>query len=98
MRILTFVAAMLLALGPAAQAQANEECGAIISARCEACHYKSRICQNLGKKSARGWQRTMRNMVRHGAKITEAERKTLIECLANAAPGADFACKYKEKE
>lgn len=98
MRILTLITAMLLAMGLTSPLLANEECGAIISARCEACHYKSRICQNLGKKSARGWQRTMRNMVRHGAKITEAEQKTLIECLANAAPSADFACKYKEKE
>lgn len=68
------------------------QCAELLNSRCQVCHYKSRICQRLGNKSKGEWQRTVKNMMRYGAKISEAEGKILAECL-NAAPvGAEFVC------
>ncbi|MGV1100564.1 hypothetical protein ACUUL3_14305 [Thiovibrio sp. JS02] len=85
---------LLLSLAAGTPAMAGEEpCAALLDSRCQSCHYKSRICQKLGRKNVRGWQRTIRNMIRHGARLSAAEGKTLAECLAAAPAGAEFVCK-----
>ncbi|MDH5523943.1 MAG: hypothetical protein OEY01_08110 [Desulfobulbaceae bacterium] len=70
----------------------DDQCIAILDANCVACHYKSRICQQLGKKNEKKWQRTIKNMIRHGVKISKEDRSTLVECLVKAQPGTEYIC------
>ena len=81
----------------AAPLWADEECGKLITERCESCHYKSRVCQKLGKHTKRRWKRSIKNMVRYGAKLSKKEEEKLIDCLSKAPPGADYVCKYDKK-
>ncbi|MDG4475496.1 hypothetical protein [Thiovibrio frasassiensis] len=85
---------LLFSLGATTAAFAGgTQCTELLNSRCQVCHYKSRICQRLGQKSKGEWKRSIGNMMRYGAKITEAEGKILAQCL-NAAPvGAEFVCK-----
>lgn len=89
------VLVLLLVGGGPYSAAAEQTCKQLIDTRCESCHYKTRICQVLGKKSKWGWKRSMKRMIQYGAKLTKAEQKTLTDCLVKARPGADFVCKYK---
>ncbi len=57
-------------------------CEEIIESRCVQCHYATRICQKLGKKNTRKWAGTIKKMKKHGAKLTQAEEKTLLQCLS----------------
>ena len=77
----------------AAFAGNNKQCTELINSRCLECHHKSRICQTLGKKRKWEWKSTVKNMIRLGAKLSEAETKTIIGCLSSAPAGADFVCK-----
>ena len=72
---------------------ANEQCAELINSRCLGCHYKSRICQTLGNKRKWEWKSTVKNMIRLGAKLSDAEKETIIDCLSSAPAGADFVCK-----
>ena len=71
----------------------NDQCDGLINSRCQVCHYKARICQALGTKSPREWKSTVTHMIRLGAKLSDAEKNTLIACLGSAPVGADFVCK-----
>lgn len=70
----------------------KDECAALMISQCQACHQTSRICQQLGKKSRWDWEKTINNMIRHGAKLSETEKTLVIDCLFSAQPGADFVC------
>jgi len=71
----------------------NEQCAVLINSRCQECHYKSRICQVLGNKSKWEWKSTVTHMIGRGAKLSDTEKKTVIDCLGSAPVGADFVCK-----
>jgi hypothetical protein len=80
---------------------AEEGCGKLLKRRCEVCHYLTRVCQKLQKEQKKGffggvfsgsWDRTIKNMVRQGAKLTEAEQKKLTECLDNSSPEVLEVC------
>lgn len=73
-------------------------CGQLLVTRCEECHYLSRVCQKLGKKSKWRWKRSMKVMVRHGAKINKAEQKKLIKCLAEQSPDVVAVCTTPEAD
>ncbi len=89
-----FFAAALLWLHPAAsQAQQGPPgCARLLAERCTGCHYLSRVCQRLGKKSKRRWKRTVRNMVRYGARLSPAEQRRLTACLSVPAPEVTQLC------
>lgn len=74
---------LLLGFSPG---NAGEDCGNLITDRCESCHYITRICQALGTKSRSRWKRTITGMVRRGASLTEEEQKILIRCLSKPDP------------
>ena len=57
-------------------------CTAILDTHCEVCHHSTRVCQKLGKKNKKGWLRSIKNMIRHGAQLTPNEIETLAQCLA----------------
>ena len=67
---------------------AGETCSSLLAPRCEECHYETRVCQKVEKKRGKNsWKRSIKNMVRHGAKINRTEQKQLIECLSQ--PSSD---------
>lgn len=68
-------------------ASSEEICTALLTARCEECHYNSRICRKIGEKSKSAWKRTIKNMVHYGAKLNKNEQKSLLQCLSE--PSAD---------
>lgn len=66
----------------------GENCPELLVNRCQSCHYLTRVCQKIEKKKGKGsWKRSLKNMVRQGAKLSSAERKQLTTCLAK--PGED---------
>jgi len=69
-------------------AVAGDECANLITSRCEVCHYMTRICESLGKKSKGSWRRTVGNMVSYGAQLNKEEQLSLVDCLS--APSADI--------
>ncbi|MBC8208033.1 MAG: hypothetical protein H8E79_02560 [Desulfobulbaceae bacterium] len=69
------------------------ECRPLLENQCQSCHYLSRICRKVGKRSARGWKATMRVMVRRGAQISKEDQGQLIDCLAKPTAGIVEACK-----
>ena len=57
------------------EAPSEAVCSAIIDAKCVRCHYKTRICDALGTKSIRKWEKTLKFMIKQGAELTEDETK-----------------------
>ena len=68
------------------------DCARLLTQRCETCHYLSRVCQQLGKKSRRRWRRTVRTMVRYGARLSKAEQRRLVGCLTDQRPEVRRLC------
>ena len=75
------------------EAPSDAVCSAIVDAKCVRCHYKTRICDALGTKSAGNWKRTIKFMVKQGAQLTEDEKNKIIACLAALPKGSDVVCK-----
>jgi hypothetical protein len=69
------------------------ECATLLLTKCVSCHYLTRVCYRVGKKSRRSWQRTLNAMVRHGARLTEAQQDTLLACLSDAGPEVEKTCR-----
>lgn len=91
MRRLLALAVLLLL--PLAHAEADQRCASLLTARCQQCHYKTRICQALGTKWKWGWKSTVKRMKDYGAKISQEEADYLVACLAAAPKGAPHVCK-----
>jgi hypothetical protein len=86
---------MLLLCLPALARAADPEpadCATLLRSRCEACHYNTRFCQRLGKKSLRSWKRTIKAMVGYGAKMTAEEQQTVLACLSAPTPAVQEYC------
>ena len=75
------------------EAPTDAVCSSIVDAKCVKCHYKTRICDALGTKSAGNWKRTIKFMVKQGAQLTEDERNKIIACLSSLPKGSDIVCK-----
>ena len=75
------------------EAPPDAVCMSIIDAKCVKCHYKTRICDALGTKSAGKWKRTINFMIKQGAQLTEDEQSKVIACLVSMPRGADAVCK-----
>ena len=71
-------------------------CAQLVDRRCVVCHFETRICQKLRKgKSKRSWKRTIRTMVRHGARLDSDEVDRLVSCLADGDPSVLDYCRIK---
>jgi hypothetical protein len=57
------------------------DCVTLLRDRCEGCHYNTRVCQQLDKKSKRAWPRSLKRMIAYGVKLTPAEQETILKCL-----------------
>jgi len=76
---------------------AEESCTELLTNRCEACHYNTRVCQKVKKKKGKGsWKRTIKNMVRQGAKLNKSEQKQLVSCLGKRTPEILEFCNLKK--
>jgi len=67
-------------------------CSSIVNDKCTKCHYKTRICEALGKKSPGKWVKTINIMVKNGAQLTEDEKNKVIACLSSLPEGSAVIC------
>ena len=74
------------------EAPAEAVCSAIVDAKCVRCHYKTRICDALGTKSIRKWEKSIKFMIKQGADLTEDEQNTVIACLSSLPEGSNVVC------
>lgn len=81
---------------------AEESCTQLLTKRCEICHYLTRVCQKVDRErntkswfggSAGTWERTVKNMVKQGAQLNDAEETVLVECLSKPASEVLGLCK-----
>lgn len=76
---------------------AEESCSELLTNRCETCHYNTRVCQKVTKKKGKGsWKRTIKNMVKQGAKLSNSEQKQLVACLSKRTPEILEFCNLKK--
>jgi len=87
-----FVFAGLLVFA-SSSAGADEACANLITTRCEVCHYMTRICESLGKKSKSSWKRTVGNMVLYGAQLNKDEQQELVDCLSGPSAAITDLCR-----
>ncbi len=68
-------------------------CLELLQARCQKCHYLSRVCQKVGEKSERRWAATLKRMVkRRGATLSGEEQEFLRDCLVTPDPAIKQEC------
>lgn len=92
------LAVLTMALGIAAlsltvTARAAQDCTANVLAACSTCHYQSRICEKLDKKSKREWKVTLKRMLRYGLVLDEAQQDSMLECLVSLKKDRGRLCK-----
>ena len=75
---------LLLCLAPPAihpsLVSADEHGAALLEERCSGCHPTSTTTSR--KKTPKQWQATVKRMKHRGARLTEAEMKTLVDYLS----------------
>lgn len=74
----------------------KNSCETLLVEQCSTCHYLTRVCQKVGKKSKGDWRRSVKRMVRKGAVLSKTEQKLLVECLHKEEEGVRKACKPYE--
>ncbi len=90
------ISLLMLTTSPAS-VRAEESCPELLTNRCEKCHYVTRVCQKVERKKGKSsWKRTVRNMVRQGAKLNKAEQKKLATCLSKPSPEILEFCGLKK--
>ena len=68
-----------------------ENCEKLLN-RCDQCHDKERICENLGR-STKYWKGTLKYMVSNGAEISTDENAVMTACLSTKSEDAQKFCK-----
>jgi len=71
----------------------DTSCATLLLTKCDSCHYLTRVCYRLGKKSKRGWKSTLKVMIRRGAQLTMNEQNILLECLSSPEGEAQSTCR-----
>ena len=74
------------------EAPSETVCSAIVDAKCVRCHYKTRICDALGTKSVRKWEKTIKFMMKQGADLTEDDQHKVVACLSSLPRGSSVVC------
>jgi len=100
--LLIMTATLLLGLFFSTPAFSQENCKQLLLSRCETCHYITRVCQKVEKEMSKKywfggpegtWKRTIQNMVKQGAVLSDAEEETLVQCLSKPADDVLELCK-----
>lgn len=103
--LLFILSGALLWLAAAPHNAAGQNCAELLRDRCETCHYLTRVCEkverDLGRSSWFGglggsWKRTIKNMVRQGAKLNSEEEAVLADCLSTPAPEVLDICNLQK--
>jgi hypothetical protein len=103
--LLFILSGALLWLAAAPHNAAGQSCAELLRDRCETCHYLTRVCEkvekDLGRSSwfggtAGSWKRTIKNMVRQGAKLDNGEETVLADCLSTPAPEVLDICNLQK--
>lgn len=70
-----------------------ETCSTLLVGRCEPCHYLTRVCEKVAENKGKwSWKRTVKNMVRQGAKLNQAEQDNMVACLSEPASEVKKLC------
>ena len=77
---LVLTAAALVAFAGSAFAVPEVDGAKLLDERCSVCHKADR--PKAAKKSMADWDKTVTKMMGKGAKLSDAEKKTLVEYLA----------------
>lgn len=88
-----FLTIFSIALMSAIPARANKECTDKVMASCTKCHYQTRICEKLGKKSQRDWKVTTKRMIRYGLILSDSEQESIVKCLLALGKDSGDLCK-----
>ncbi len=73
---------LILSTPLAASAASGTSCVERVKSKCLECHHETRICQKINKDKGKGsWKRTLKSMIRNGAKVSKADQKLLVDCL-----------------
>jgi hypothetical protein len=72
---------------------AADNCAELLNSKCTECHNLNRVCQKVGKKDEKRWARTISRMEKHGTKLSAAENKGILACLAEPTPSTLQLCK-----
>ncbi|MDH5298879.1 MAG: hypothetical protein OEV91_07660 [Desulfobulbaceae bacterium] len=91
--ILSMLLATSCSAGEQGKSAENPACAALLESKCTVCHYATRICQKIGRKSKRGWERTIDNMAARGARVTADEKRVLSQCLAQSNEDVKAYCR-----
>ena len=90
--MLVIISAACSGTGNIGETPPEAVCSSMINAKCTRCHYKTRICNALGSKSDREWQKSITSMVRRGAVLTEDEQNKVVACLSSLPQGSQVVC------
>lgn len=92
-RPLLTLGALLVFFCVSKTSMAAENCTTLLAGRCETCHFLTRVCEKVAEKRGKwSWKRTVKNMVRQGAKLSAAEQDILVTCLSEPAPEVGKLC------
>ena len=88
----TLFLATILTLFLTQPAAAETKCAELLDKNCTSCHYKTRICAKIGKKSKRGWKISVKRMLRYGLSLNKNEQKEIVQCLTELKKGSKLVC------
>lgn len=99
---IAFLGSLTVGLLLSSSVMGQEDCIQLLTKRCETCHYLTRVCEKVDKErnkkswfggSEGTWKRTVKNMVKQGAQLNDAEEIILVNCLSKPTPEVLGLCK-----
>ncbi len=72
--------------------QPRTTCAELLATKCTVCHTIARICQRLGEFNKKEWRHLTDNMISRGARVSQEEKTTLVECLARPDEEVKSSC------
>lgn len=95
--LLTGLAVLALPLGLALAQGGPVSAGPeLFQERCTVCHGPEPVCARLGRMDRPGWDWTVNEMHRGGARLGVDEKRILVDWLAALAPGSPPVCPAPE--
>ena len=88
----SFLFLLLVAVARAPGAEQDTACIDLLVGKCRECHYLTRICQSLDKKSKWQWKRSIRTMAKRGAEVSRQQEDQILACLASKAADVVAFC------
>ena len=89
--IITTIVFVLIIGTPAHSAE--QTCLEKLEKDCTSCHYNTRICKKIEKKSKRAWKSTVKRMLRYGMKMDKKEQSDIVDCLLELKKDSEQFCK-----